>query len=288
MPPKTCTLDCLYCEVGRTSRRVTVPEDFGLTEAILSELAKYLGGGPGELDYVTLAGSGEPTLNAGIDKIIAGVKALTRTPVAVLTNGTLLWRPEVRRKLLGADLAIPSLDTAVEETFRRLNQPAPDLKLDAVIEGLYAFREEFPGRFWLEVLLVQGYNDSSGELEALRAVIERLRPDRVQVNTVFRPPAYSTARPLTAEALAAATRLLGREAETVGRFRKRASDHPARNLEADVLALLERRPCPAADMAESLGIPVEEVRAALFRLETEGRVRRERHLEDDYFRAGPS
>ena len=155
VPRKTCPYDCIYCEVGPTTQKTITRLDYQADE-IMAELAAYLHQGPPPLDYITLAGSGEPTLNLGLGRIIRRLKALTGTPVAVLTNGALLYLPEVRDELKLADLVLPSLDAAREESFRAINRPLPDYPLSRLIEGLEAFRREYAGQIWLEILLLQG------------------------------------------------------------------------------------------------------------------------------------
>jgi wyosine [tRNA(Phe)-imidazoG37] synthetase (radical SAM superfamily) len=193
-PPKTCTLDCLYCEVGRTTHKTLDRFNLNMAKGLSDELAATLPEVEHRLDVITLAGSGEPTLNAEIGDIIRGVKQITNVRLCVLTNGTLLFQEDVRRDLAEADLVIPSLDTAVEKTFQRLNRPHPDLDLTTIINGLELFRREFTGEFRLEVLVSAGINDTPDELAALKRVIDRLQPDEIQLNTVYRLPAHEGAR----------------------------------------------------------------------------------------------
>ena len=195
VPRKTCPYDCIYCEVGPTTRQTITRLDYQADE-IMAELTAYLHQGPPPLDYITLAGSGEPTLNLGLGRIIRHLKALTGTPVAVLTNGALLYLPEVRDELQAADLVLPSLDAAREESFRAINRPLPDYPLSRLIEGLEAFRREYAGQIWLEILLLQGLNDSEADLEALRRALRILAPDKVQLNTAVRPGVEDYARAL--------------------------------------------------------------------------------------------
>ena len=145
IPPKTCPYDCIYCEVGPTTCQTG--ERFSYqTEAIIEELADYLKDPGVKPDVITLAGSGEPTLNLGLGRIIREIKAMSQIPVAVLTNGALLYLPEVRRELAAADIVLPSLDSAREETYRAINRPLPELPLESLLEGLRAFRQEYRGR----------------------------------------------------------------------------------------------------------------------------------------------
>ncbi|MFH1136704.1 MAG: radical SAM protein [Pseudomonadota bacterium] len=283
-PRKTCTLDCLYCEVGRTTNKTVDRFNLGLADKLLGELKIALEECGDRLDYVTLAGSGEPTLNAELGLILTRVKTLTEVPVAVLTNGTLLHRPDVRAELMSADLVIPSLDTARKETFARLNRPAAELDLDEIIKGLIKFRQEFPGRFWLEVLLTKGCNDSPEELEALREAIGRIKPELVQMNTVYRPPAFASAKPVSEEFLAAAARFLGPGADSVKTFSRGREETGRRDFQSEILAMLGRRPLTLEDAAGALGLTWRETRSILDELEKRGLIHGEEHDGQLFFR----
>jgi wyosine [tRNA(Phe)-imidazoG37] synthetase (radical SAM superfamily) len=179
--------------VGPTTNQTETRLDYQ-AEAILAELADYLRQGPPELDFITLAGSGEPTLNLGLGDIIRRIKALTGTPVAVLTNGALLYLPEVRDELQAADLVLPSLDAAREESFRAINRPPAGYSLSRLMKGLEAFRREYTGQIWLEILLLKGLNDSRGSGSPAPGLAPPA-PDKVQLNTAVRPGVEDYARP---------------------------------------------------------------------------------------------
>jgi wyosine [tRNA(Phe)-imidazoG37] synthetase (radical SAM superfamily) len=284
VPPKTCTLDCLYCEVGRTTTHIGERIRPGLSGEMLRELQEYLSEAGEGIDFITLAGSGEPTLNEEIGEVIDAVKSMTDKPVAVLTNGTLLYREDVRRDLSRADLVIPSLDTVRPETFLKLNRPAPGITIERLIRGIEEFRAGFPGHLWLETLLVAGYNDTAEEIEALRTAVARIRPDRVQVNTVFRPPAYASARAVSAAMLERAAGILGGGAEAVGTFSRHRRERLAGEIKEEILDLVGRRPCTAEDMARSLGRDIRIVADSLEALEREGSIRRESHDNRVFYR----
>jgi wyosine [tRNA(Phe)-imidazoG37] synthetase (radical SAM superfamily) len=202
LPYKTCSLDCVYCECGATTKLTTQRAEFVPVERVIGELDQYLGKKP-ELDYVTFSGSGEPTLHAGIGKIIAHLKKRhPRYRVAVLTNGTLFSRAEVRQSVLGADLIVPSLDGATPEAFQAIDRPAPGITVEKVIEGLVALRDEYRGTFVLEVFIVPGVNDTNREVEALRAAAERIRPDAIQLNRLDRPGTEGSVQMASDELLA--------------------------------------------------------------------------------------
>ncbi len=190
IPPKTCSFDCIYCESGPTTRLSVTRENFVDLSEILVELSAFLRLHPNATDVLTLSSAGEPTLYTGLGELIAAVKKThPRFPLIVLTNGSLLWEPEVRRRLLKADRVVPSLDAVTTTVFRKINRPHPSLEPEQIIEGIRAFRMEYKGQLHVEIALVSGVNDSPGELSALAHVIESIRPDKIELNTVVRPPA---------------------------------------------------------------------------------------------------
>ena len=286
-PRKTCSLDCVYCEVGPTTRRTSRRFQWHKTPELLAELASVLKERGEGLDFITLAGSGEPTLNLDIGKIIREIKKMTDIPVAVLTNGTLLHLADVRADLMAADVVIPSLDTVTPEVFEALNRPAPELNLDRIVEGLEIFRREYPGQFWLEILLVEGLNDRPEDLTRLKRVVDRLRPDRIQLNTVFRPPAHPPARPLSPERMAEIAAFFGPAAGASAHFNGGAKAGERRNLKGDILAVLERRPCTIQDLADALGVEQARMACLVKEAEAEGLIRLEKHQQSNFYRKAP-
>ena len=283
VPPKTCTFDCVYCEVGPTTH-LTCRRRPHRVAGIIRELEDYLASLPGPLDYLTMAGSGEPTLNQGIREIIAAVKNLTSTPVAILTNGSLFHLPEVRAEAALADVILPSLDAGREETFRRINRPHPGLSLDLVVSGLMSLRREFAGQILLEVVLLKGINDQPEELAALKGLLRELRPDKVQLNTAVRPVADQSARALSQEEMEAAADFLGDGAEVVAAAR-RTSPERLSVQDRDLIEMLARRPMTAIDLAQALGFPLAQVREHLGRLAKSGLIRRDVHEDQDFYRS---
>lgn len=283
VPPKTCTFDCLYCEVGRTTHLTRRRQPHRVKE-IIRELEEYLASPPAALDYITMAGSGEPTLNLGIREIIAAVKSFTDTPVAVLTNGSLFYLPEVRADVAGADVILPSLDAGREETFQRINRPHPGLSLDLVVSGLKALRREYTDQIWLEITVLKHLNDQEEELTALKALLRELAPDKVQLNTAVRPVADNAAQPLTQEEMEAVARFLGEGTEVVAASRQISPERLAIK-DRDMLDMLARRPMTAGDLAQALGMSLAQVRERLGRLLKSGLVSRDVHREQDFYRS---
>ncbi|MBW2621575.1 MAG: radical SAM protein [Deltaproteobacteria bacterium] len=284
VPSKTCTLDCLYCEVGPTTARIMERFDLDMAASVLAELEAYLASPHPKLDFITLTGSGEPTLNAEIRRIIEGIKELTPVSVCVLTNGTLLSDPQVRRDLGGADLVVPSLDTVFPETFQRLNRPHPLLDVETIIQGIIKLRDEFSGSFWLEILLSKGINDSEEELAALRDAAEKINPDKIHINTVYRPPMDQSAQPLSEEELDRVKIFFGNKTQVAGSFAKRRPQQAREGAGAEILQLVGRRPCGMEELSSVLGLPLPEVRKAVEELKHNGAILQEVHAKDIFFR----
>jgi wyosine [tRNA(Phe)-imidazoG37] synthetase (radical SAM superfamily) len=209
IPRKTCPLDCVYCELGRTDHLTLERKEYVRADAVLEELREVLRNQEGEIDYITLSASGEPTLNSKLGEIIREIKRMTTIPVAVLTNGVLLFREDVRKDLLAADVVLPSLDAVSDHAFEAINRPHGRLDIEEVIDGLIAFRREFTGQIWLEILLVKGINDTPEELALLKSASERIGPDIIHLNTVVRPPAEGWARRVEVEDLRRIRRYFG-------------------------------------------------------------------------------
>ncbi len=273
VPFKTCTYDCVYCQVGRTTNKTLERREYIPVAEILNELERKLAQKESP-DYITIAGSGEPTLNSGIGDLICGIKGMTRVPVAVLTNGSLLWMREVQDALMAADLVLPSLDAGDERHFRYVNRPLADISFERMVEGLASFVRRFPGEVWLEVMLLAGVTGIPSEAGKIAALARRIGAARIQLNTVTRPPAEEFAFPLSPEQLITLKGLFPAKVEIITE-RESESARLARFGEAkdvEVLALLRRRPSTPEDVANGLGIHVAEALKLLEALVKAGRV----------------
>lgn len=287
IPFKTCPLDCVYCQLGPTRRTTVRRRSFFPTREILAQVRAALRSGQ-RIDVVTFSGSGEPTLNKDIGRLIRAIKRMTSIPVAVLTNGTLLSRPDVRRDLAAADVVVPSLDAASAGLFRRVNRPHDSLTIDRIIDGLARFRDGYAGEIRLEIMLVKGINDSPASIAALKSAVARVRPDRIELNTVARPPAERRAEPLDPAGLRKVRAALGPRAKIVASAARRKQAPAAGALERSVLATVRRRPQTVVDIAGALGRHRDEVLKALGALLERGLVRRLRHGGKDYFGGRPA
>ncbi len=211
VPLKACNWNCVYCQLGRSTPVMNERKDFSPPEEILAEIREALNRyGHEDIDWVTFAGSGEPLLHASIGRLVAGVKGMTGVPVALLTNGSFLHLAEVREAVLSVDAVLPSIDAGSPDVFRKVDRPHPDVSYEQHIEGLVAFRQAYKGKFWPEVMLVKGLNDTEEELSHIARVLARLQPDLVHINIPTRPPAETWVEPPDDEGLMRAVGILGR------------------------------------------------------------------------------
>jgi wyosine [tRNA(Phe)-imidazoG37] synthetase (radical SAM superfamily) len=281
VPLKTCSYDCIYCQLGRTTDLTLNRREYVPLEEVVADVRQALARRP---DYITLSGSGEPTLYSRLGELIARIKHIADIPVAVLTNGSLLWQAEVRRDLAAADVLIPSLDAGDATVFETVNRPHLAIDFHAMVEGLACMRREFGGHFWLEVFLLNGYTGLPGQIERLVELVARIGPERVQLNTVCRPPAEDYAVGLCAERMAELAGMFRPAAEVISDFR---GIHQAREFAAgrkDLLALLRRRPCTAGDIADGLQMHLNAVAKYLEELVVRGEVESRRVAGLIYYR----
>jgi wyosine [tRNA(Phe)-imidazoG37] synthetase (radical SAM superfamily) len=285
IPFKTCSLDCVYCQLGPTTEQKTQRGAFFSAGEILPQIREAIQSGR-RIDTITFSGSGEPTLNTLIGDLIAEIKGFTDIPVTVLTNSTLIWDPEVRKALRRADRIVPSLDGATQEVFEEVNRPAEGLKIAAIIEGLADFRKEFIGEIWLEILFVKGINDSESHLKALKSAVERIRPDRIQLNTVVRPPSDREAKPIGRERLDEIRAFFGEKAEIIAEMPRTEQKPVERNLPEQIMAVIRRRPVTLEDLSNSLGFKTSDLQACLDNMLSAKTVKIVRQGERIYYKPG--
>jgi len=259
VPFKTCTYDCVYCQLGRTTTKTTERKEYVPVEEVLSELREKLAADE-PCDVIGLAGSGEPTLHSGIGTLVRAIKGMTKIPVAVLTNGSLLWMEEVQEALLGADFVLPSLDAGDAHLFQWVNRPSEAISFERMVAGLESFTKRFRGEVWLEVLLLDGVTAYPAQVEKIATLVRRIGPSRVQLNTASRPPAELFARAVSESRMLALASLLPGRVEVLT-AREEAGAHGASGAdpsEPEILTLLARRPCTASDVAVGLGLHLTE------------------------------
>jgi len=284
---KVCSMDCLYCEVGRTTYYTSERKPYISLEKIREALeqAKEIANA---YDVLTITGSGEPTLNIHFEEAVYLAKNLIDKPIAVLTNSTFVHERSVREALARVDFVLASLDSAREKSFRLVNRPVAAVKLDLIIEGLSALRQEKEGELWLEVLFVKGLNDTPEDISALKSAIDYIKPHRVQLNTVVRPPAYPMARPLSLEELEAIKQKLSGKAEIISAEKRGAIlEKPLTLTELSewLINYLSRRPADLEELAFVFGEGEDKLLSLLNKLQDEGKVTKVYHEGKVYFRA---
>lgn len=285
LPAKICNFSCIYCEVGPTTIFTCERKEYTPTREIIEEIDFFLAtsGQAMPIDVFTITASGEPTLHSGLGEIINHLKAKTGLPVAVLTNGSLLYREDVRQELQHADIVIPSLDSAREESFRKINRPAQCAKLQEIIDGLCLFARNFRGELWLEILLSKGINDSAEDLAALRQALIDIKPTKIQLNTVVRPPLEEFAKPLTETELAEISRQLPGTVEIIADFRNRKRENTRSAQKTELLEMLRRRPCTETDICEALNLDGNLTARLLKELTASGEIAHSAHMGKIYY-----
>jgi len=205
---KTCNYSCVYCQLGRTNKMTNERQEYVPLEEILAEFRAFLQKGYA-YDVITIVGEGEPTLALNLGQLIIALQELTDKPIAVITNSALLSEKEVRAALMLADIVLPSLDAYDEKSFRKVNRPYGRIKFYEVYEGMRLFSQEYLGQLWLEVMLVKGLNEDQHALRQLKALIDKLKYDRLYLNIPVRAPAESWVSPPSPAVVQKAAQLLG-------------------------------------------------------------------------------
>ena len=285
VPFMTCSYDCIYCQLGRTTCKTVERKEWVPMDAVLEELKQRLTSRP---NYITLSGSGEPTLHSRLGEIIEHIQAMSDVPVAVLTNGSLLWQKEVREEVALADVVLPSLDAPDPERFEFINRPHPDITFERLLDGLAAFRREFSGKYWLEVMLLGGYTSLPAQVRQLADWVRRIQPNKVQLNTAVRPPAEGYAMAVPPERLAELARIFEPPAKVVAEHRGQRTSAVTQGSAETILALVRRRPCTVEDIARGLGLNPSETVKWLADLERRGKVIGELHGLEQFYRAATS
>ncbi|MCX5811010.1 MAG: radical SAM protein [Proteobacteria bacterium] len=281
IPRKICTFDCIYCQIGKTTnqeiKRGSFFDAYEIVEEIINK-AKQLS----HIDHITFSGSGEPTLNSDIGWMIREIKKNLDVPVAVITNGSLLNDKEIRDNLSMADVVLPSLDAASEDIFRYINRPHTLIELSTIIEGMKKFRDTYTGNIWLEIMLIKNVNDSIEELGRLKKIVEYLGVEKVQLNTVIRPPTDNTIDGINHAELDRISKYFGYGCEVICNFEKEVKKNVEDNWSEMVLDILKRRPLTLNDIVKITGIPEHRVKSSLSLMEVEGKIK-QFHFEDNIF-----
>ncbi len=282
-PLKTCSLDCVFCQLGQTSEKTLDRNEYVPTEEVIAELDRWLKA-EGKADYITLSGSGEPTLHSRFGEVLKFIRKKSAIPAVLLTNGTMLHLPEVRDAALHANIVKVSLSAWDQSSYEWVNRPHPQLNFDQLIEGQKAFRVQFKKELWMEVFLISGINAFPSDVKGIAALAKEIGPDRIQLNTVVRPPAEDFAAPLSKERLEKLTGLFDPVAEVIAEFKTKYAD-PIQANQGTIFSMLQRRPCTSNQIADTFGMHLNEVSKYLGNMIRTEQIRTERKDGEVYYAA---
>jgi len=274
VPHKVCSLNCVYCECGASTELTTERKEYVSYNEIITELNDFFKNNP-KPDYITFSGAGEPTLNIHIGKVIDYIKSnFKNIPIAVLTNGSLLINKQVQEELLNADLILPSLDAATNLAFKKIDRPSNTLNIEDYINGLIEFSEIFTGDLWLEIMILPGFNDDIENLSLLKEAIIKIKPKKIQLNTLDRPGVIDNIRAASRIELQNIIDLWKiPNIEIIASSAKRKDNKSFRkDTENAILETISRRPCTLEDLEKILGLHVNEINKYLDVLDSDNKI----------------
>jgi len=276
MPHKTCSLNCVYCECGKTTHMTIRPDEYTPVERIKHELHSFLASKP-RLDHITFSGSGEPTLHSGIGEIIRYLKSdFPEYKTALLTNSTLFHLPEIRKRVLDADVIIASLDAVSEKVFRAVNRPHPGLDVKMIIEGMIKLKNEYAHQFWIEVFIVPGLNDAMDEIYLIRNLLDQIQPNRIHLNTLDRPGTEKWVKPAHTDVLKKIRACMHNVQIIQNIDESLSANKTSADMATSILTTLKRRPCTVEDLVKSTGFDSGKVNRYLDILLKNGEVTSEK------------
>ncbi|MCD4785775.1 MAG: radical SAM protein [Candidatus Eremiobacteraeota bacterium] len=287
VPYKVCSYNCIYCQLGETTDLTIDRKTYQPTRLIYNEIMDFLktSDSSRETDIISLAGSGEPTLAKNCGQVIRWIRDITPIPMAVLTNGSMLWREEVREDLISADIVLPSIDAVTDEVFQRINRPAPALSIEKILDGIEKFSKIFNGRLFPEVMVIEGFNDHDGEIKKIIQYLRKLNPDRVHLNVVERPGTDKDVKSPRADRMKEIASMFPMEipVDIVGKSPHIFTPGDRKNIEEKILSHLARRPAVPGDLAAGLGVSPEVITNALGELVKQDKIIETPDRTDNYY-----
>ncbi len=259
VPLKTCSFDCIYCQLASSSKKITKRKEYVSAERILDEFREFSSKNR-VYEWITFSGSGEPTLNIALGDMIREIKKISSKKVCVITNSSFFKMEEARHDLLEADLVMPSLDAVSQHIFERINRPFEGVTAEEIIEGLAKFRMEFFNRIWLEIMLVKGINDTDREVEKFAYAIKRIKPDKIHLNTVVRPPVETDVLPVDRFTLIKIADKLGKNVNVIGNLPEIPELGSGEISREGLLSLLESHPATLDEISASFGVSVQDAK----------------------------
>lgn len=281
VPYKTCTLDCVYCECGKTTNKTIKRENYFPIDDIIKDIKKAVN--TTNIDVITFSGSGEPTLYLNLKELVKKIKKITDKPLVMITNSTLLYKKDVFDSLLMFDFVLPSLDAVTKKNFLLINKPHNELKIEKIIESLIEFSKIFRGKLWLEILFCKGINDTKEEINALKHIISKIKTDKIQVNSVDRPPAYLNIQGVEYDKLKEIAYIL--KGEVIVRNNEINNIiNTNKDIEKKIISLLKRRPETIAGLSNSLGINSAYLSKILENLEHNNIIKKNQNNQNIFYR----
>ncbi len=287
VPLKACTYDCIYCQLGKTTDKRIKRFSCGSLYKIFDQLDVKLKSSP-RIDYITFSGSGEPTLNLNIGFIINEIKKITGIPVAVLTNGSLLFNEDVQHDLSNADLIIPSLDAVNESQFELINRPHHDLTYNEMVEGLFKIRKWFKKKIYLEIMFVKDLNDKIEYIPNYKEIIGKIDPDLVHINTVSRPPSENYAKPSDPQRLKYLSSQIFKDCSIVHDTQVPQNLENYDQWRDCITSALSKRPLTITDMEKMTGMERAEIIKLLYLLERKGIIQSREYSENTFYYSNTS
>lgn len=272
---KVCTENCVFCQIGKTTELTIARKEWVSTAAVLEEFDRWVSAGH-RTDYVTLSGSGEPTLHTRFGAVLRHAKTAGKFKTALLSNGSLMWLPEVRRDAAAADVVKVTLSAWDEDSFRRIHRPAEGVTFERLLEGERALRKEFSGQLWVEVMLLPGYNDAPDQVRAIAEWVESLRADAVHLNTTTRPAMAGVAVPQVPEAWMRTVAAWFSPVAEIPVFSGKAVS-PSEMSDERLIESLARHPLALDALASSSGTDVAALERRLAPMVTAGKLAIEDH-----------
>ncbi|MFC1498104.1 radical SAM protein [Verrucomicrobiota bacterium] len=284
VPHKTCSLDCLFCQAGPTTSLTVDRSEYIPVKDVIKEIESWLKHN-GSVDFITLSGSGEPTLHSRFGDILDAVHKMCSIKTALLSNGSLFYLPEVRNDACKADLVKLSLSAWDQKSFTEINHPYSDMKFFDVVDGMRKFRHEFTGELLLEIFVLFNFNATPTAMKKIAKLAESVHPDRIQLNTVVRPPAHHSAIPVLAAELEKFAPLFTPRAEVIPEFDEQTPEDNKKTEEKEIIAMLRRRKCSVSDIAEAFNISVDDAVKYIENLISARQIREEQRGDTMYYGA---
>jgi len=281
IPPKTCTYNCIYCQIMIDTTNMTIDrKEWVPFDTVIEQLKSKLNSKP---DIITITGCGETTLYSRIGELIDKIKSLTNTKIAVLTNGSLLWMPDVRQELLNADIVMPNLDAGDELVYHKVNRPHKDLSFDNMVEGLIDFRKEFSNQYWLEIFLLQSMTANDDQIGKLKNIIDRVSPDRIQLNTVTKPTWDFCPGAVSKDEIKNYCKLFGDNAEIIADYSKIDTEKDLAISKDDLIKFLEKEPCTLNDISKNFNLNRMEIIKFIDELYSKEKINSEKRNGELYY-----